>query len=118
MGPYVSCQNVSTISQVADHIDYIRGKCGDGCVGIGADHGGVSTLTTGLENVSRYPYLIAELITRGYTNEQVTKVIGGNLMRVLQNVELVASSLSSKNPEEHTIYPNNLPLEKICRTQN
>lgn len=116
--PYVSCRNESTISELADHIDYIRSICGDGCVGIGADYDGVSTLTLGLENVSKYPYLIAELVERKYSVEQIVKVIGGNVFRVLQEVENVATALNEKPPLEYTIYPHDSDIQDICRTNN
>ena len=51
-----------------------RSICGEGCVGIGADFDGISIYTTGLENVSKYPYLFAELISRGYSNDSLAKV--------------------------------------------
>lgn len=97
---------------------FIRSICGDGCVGIGADYDGVSTLTLGLENVSKYPYLIAELVERQYSVEQIVKVIGGNVFRVLQEVENVATALNEKPPLEYTIYPHDSDIQDICRTNN
>ena len=75
-------------------------------------------MTIGLENVSKYPYLIAELVDREYTPEQITKVIGGNIFRAFQQVEDVANALVHETPRENTIYPDDLILEDICRTNN
>jgi membrane dipeptidase len=116
--PFVTCTNISTTSDVADQIDYIRSVCGDNCVGVGADYDGATDLPIGLENVSRYPYLIAELVRRNYTPEQITKVMGGNIRRVLQEVENVANSLKSEMPLETVIYPSNTALERVCRTSD
>src|SRR4029077_10000541 len=67
-----------TLSQVADHIDHIVKVSGIDHVGYGADFGSLSNHPKGLEDVSRYPYLTAELLRRGYTDEQVKKIIGGD----------------------------------------
>ena len=76
-----------TLAQVADHIDHIVKVAGIDHVGYGADFGSLSNHPKGLEDVSRYPYLTAELLRRGYTDEQAKKVIGGNLLRVMRQVE-------------------------------
>jgi len=76
-----------TLAQVADHIDHIVKVSGIDHVGYGADFGSLSNHPKGLEDVSRYPYLTAELLRRGYTDEQVKKIIGGNVLRVMRQVE-------------------------------
>jgi membrane dipeptidase len=82
-----------TLAQVADHIDHIVKVAGIDHVGYGADFGSLSNHPTGLEDVSRYPYLTAELLRRGYTDSQVKNVIGGNFLRVMGQVERVSSRL-------------------------
>jgi membrane dipeptidase len=82
-----------TLAQVADHIDHIAKVAGIDHVGYGADFGSLSNHPMGLEDVSRYPYLTAELLRRGYTDSQVKNVIGGNFLRVMGQVEQVSSRL-------------------------
>ena len=82
-----------TLAQVADHIDHIVKVAGIDHVGYGADFGSLTNHPKGLEDVSRYPYLTAELLRRGYTDEQAKKVIGGNFLRVMERVEQVSSRL-------------------------
>jgi membrane dipeptidase len=59
-------------------------------VGLGSDYDGVSTLPIQLEDVSRYPLITQGLLDRGYTEEQILKILGGNLIRVLTTAERVA----------------------------
>jgi membrane dipeptidase len=82
-----------TLEQVADHIDHIVKVAGIDHVGYGADFGSITTHPKGLEDVSRYPYLTAELLRRGYTDTQVKKIIGGNMLRVMREVEQAAKRL-------------------------
>jgi len=82
-----------TLSEVADHIDHLVRVAGIDHVGYGADFGQLTNHPRGLEDVSRYPYLTAELLRRGYTAGQVGKIIGGNMLRVMRQVEQVASRL-------------------------
>jgi len=79
-----------TVADVADHIDHVVKLVGIDYVGIGSDYEGVGTLPVGLENVSRYPNLIEELLKRGYTDEMIGKICSGNLLRVWSAVERVA----------------------------
>ena len=83
-------QPKSTLSQVADHIDYIRKVAGIDHVGIGGDFGGVDELPVGLENVSTYPALFAELVRRGYSKADLAKIAQGNVLRVMRAVEKAA----------------------------
>jgi membrane dipeptidase len=82
-----------TLAQVADHIDHIVKVAGIDHVGYGADFGSLSNHPKGLEDVSRYPYLTAELLRRGYTDEQARKIVGGNFLRVMRRVEQVSARL-------------------------
>lgn len=80
----------ATIAQVADHIDHIRKVAGIDHIGVGGDFGGVDTLPEGLENVSKYPALFAELLRRGYTEADLAKIAQGNVLRVMRAVEAAA----------------------------
>jgi len=92
-----------TISDVADHIDHIRQAAGIDHIGIGADYydvGGES-MAQGLEDVTRYPYLFAELLQRKYSDEDVLKIAGRNHLRAMRQMENVASQLQkSETPLE------------------
>lgn len=72
------------VSAVADHIDYIVKMVGDDHVGIGADYDGIGYVPQGLEDVTKYPNLTAELKRRGYSNSSIRKILGGNVLRVLK----------------------------------
>ena len=74
----------TTIGQVADHIDHLRAVMGVDHVGIGSDFDGGELLPDGLEDVSGFPRLLAELLRRGYTDDDVRKVAGGNVLRVMR----------------------------------
>ena len=81
------------LARVADHIDHVVGLVGIDHVGIGSDYDGVRTLPEGLGDVSRYPALVEELLRRGYSEDDVRKILSGNLMRVWRRVEAVAAEL-------------------------
>ncbi len=88
-----------TVVDVADHIDHVKKLVGVNHIGIGSDYDGVSgELPSGLNDVSMYPNLIYELLKRGYTDNDVRKICGGNLMRVWASVEKVAMQLQTKQP--------------------
>jgi membrane dipeptidase len=92
---------VVTVSQVADHVDHIRMKAGIDHVGLGSDYDGVRSLPEGLEDVSGFPLLLAELLRRGYSREDVAKVAGLNILRVMSDVERVAAKLQEvEDPAE------------------
>ncbi len=82
-----------TLGEVADHIDYLVKTAGIDHVGYGADFGSITNHPKGLEDVSRYPYLTAELLRRGYTDAQVRKIVGENMLRVMREVEQAAVRL-------------------------
>ncbi len=76
--------NVGTI---ADHIDHVVGVAGIDHVGLGSDFDGIPMAPEGMEDVSKYPALTVELLRRGYSEEDVRKVLGANFLRVLREVE-------------------------------
>ncbi|XP_059008818.1 dipeptidase 1 isoform X2 [Mustela lutreola] len=109
---YVSCQQQATLSQVADHLDHIKKVAGAGAVGFGGDYDGVSRLPSGLEDVSKYPDLVAELLRRRWTEAEVRGALANNLLRVFEAVEQVSDHAGT--PEEVPI-----PLGELqgsCRT--
>jgi membrane dipeptidase len=87
----------STLEQVADHIDYIRDKIGVDHIGIGGDYDGIPTLPLGLEDVTTYPDLFAELLRRGYSEEDLRKIAGLNMIRVMRDAEAVSERLRPEN---------------------
>ena len=73
-------------------------------VGLGSDFDGITSVPVGLEDVSTYPALIVELLKRGYTDDDVKKILGLNLLRVMRQVERVAAELHGKRgPSTATI---------------
>jgi membrane dipeptidase len=80
----------ATLAQVADHIEHVRDVAGIEHVGIGGDYDGVDSLPAGLEDVSRYPALFAELADRGWSAADRAALAGGNLLRVLRAAEAYA----------------------------
>jgi len=94
----------SLLTEAADHIDHIRKVAGIDHIGLGGDFDGITEVVQGLEDVSKYPDLTAELLKRGYSDADVKKIIGQNVMRVLRQVEKVAASLQkSRQPSTATI---------------
>jgi len=83
----------ATLAQVADQVDYIRRIAGIDCVGLGSDFDGITEVPVGVEDVSKFPDLIAELLRRGWTEADVKKVAGLNTLRVLRDAERVAKEL-------------------------
>jgi membrane dipeptidase len=89
-GPYP----YATLSQVLDHFDHAVRITSVDNVGIGSDYDGVGdSLPIGLKDVSTYPNLVGGLLERGYSEDDVRKVLGGNLLRVWREVERVADTL-------------------------
>ncbi|KAJ9243870.1 hypothetical protein DTO169E5_2212 [Paecilomyces variotii] len=86
----------ATLEHVADHIIYIGELVGYDYVGLGSDFDGILTTPTGLEDVSKFPKLIAELLRRGVSDEDAVKIAGGNLLRVWKEVDDVALELHAQ----------------------
>jgi membrane dipeptidase len=83
---------------VADHIDHIRKVAGIDHIGLGGDFDGIESVVQGLEDVSKYPDLTAELLRRGYGDEDIRKILGKNILRVMRKAESVAKSLAATPP--------------------
>ncbi|XP_023856954.1 dipeptidase 1 [Salvelinus sp. IW2-2015] len=111
---YVTCSNTANLSQVADHFDHIKNVAGHSIIGFGGDYDGVGRVPGGLEDVSKYPALVAELLRRGWTDAEVKAALGDNLLRVFREVERVRDSLNDTTPDDLPI-----PYEEVkndCRT--
>ncbi|XP_032925993.1 dipeptidase 1-like [Catharus ustulatus] len=111
---YVTCSNKANLSNVADHLDYVKKVAGAKTVGFGGDYDGVTGLPTGLEDVSKYPALVAELLARNWTEEEVKGALAENLLRVFRQVERVKTDLQNTAPYESPIALEE--LEGSCRT--
>ena len=85
----------ATLMQVADHIDHIRKTAGIDHIGLGGDFDGITSVVQGLEDVSTYPALIAELLKRGYGDEDIKKIAGRNLLRVFRGAEAVGGKIGT-----------------------
>jgi membrane dipeptidase len=82
----------ATLAQVADHVEHVRKVAGVEHVGLGGDFDGTPDVTVGLEDVSAYPALFAELLARGWTESDCAGLAGGNLLRALRAAESYAAS--------------------------
>jgi len=90
----------ATLSQLVDHFDHVIALVGIARVGIGSDFDGVGdSLPEGIKDVSHYPALIEEFLRRGYTQEAIEAILGGNLMRVWRAVEEAAAAQPQPGPE-------------------
>ncbi|CAN5342842.1 dipeptidase [soil metagenome] len=95
---------VVTLAMVADHIDHIAKVAGVDHVGIGSDFDGLGNeLPQGLENVDTYPALLAEMMRRGWSDADVAKLAGGNVLRVMERAEAVALAMKGELPATATV---------------
>jgi membrane dipeptidase len=93
-----------TLSMVADHIEHIRRVAGIDNVGIGSDFDGIPNTPQGLDGVDKFPALLKELARRGWTDEELGKVAGGNMLRVMREAAAVAKRLqATESPASITI---------------
>jgi membrane dipeptidase len=86
----------ATLAQVADHVDHVAKVAGYDHVGIGSDFYGGGPMPEGLEDVSRFPYLFAELVRRGWTDENLGKLASGNIVRTLRGAEAAAARIQKE----------------------
>jgi len=93
----------ATVSEVADHVDHAAKIAGHDHVGIGADLDGIDTTPDGLSSVADYPNLFAELIRRGWSDQDLAKLAGGNVLRVMRRAEAVAASMKDVPPAMETL---------------
>ena len=83
---------------VADHIDHIARRAGHDHVGLGGDFDGIPYTPTGLEGVETYPLLFAELIRRGWSDTNLAKLAGGNVLRALRGAEATSRAMRGVTP--------------------
>ena len=86
----------ATVADAADHIDHIKKVAGIDHIGLGGDYDGITSVPEGLEDVSKYPELTAELLRRGYKDEEVKKVLGLNILRVMRAAEGASAKLQKE----------------------
>jgi membrane dipeptidase len=86
---------VTTLAQVADHIEYLRKVAGVDHIGIGSDFDGIPDAPVGLEGVDRYPALFAELMRRGWSDADIAKLAGENLLRAMAAAEQISGKLGN-----------------------
>ena len=86
----------ATLSDVADHIEHVIRVAGPDHVGLGSDFDGIESVPDGLESVAAYPALLAELARRGHSDDQLRKLVGLNILRVMRQAEAVAARLQKE----------------------
>jgi membrane dipeptidase len=86
----------ATIADAADHVDHIRKVAGIDHIGLGGDYDGITSAPEGMEDVSTYPALTAELLRRGYNDDDIRKINGLNVLRVMREAERVAKKLQAE----------------------
>ncbi|XP_060693658.1 dipeptidase 1-like isoform X1 [Hemiscyllium ocellatum] len=112
---FISCNGTATLPQVADHLDHIRNVAGADHVGIGSDFDGFDRGPIGLEDVSKYPALIAELLQRNWTDKDIKKLLGLNFLRVFEKAEEVSRQLQKTSmPSTYVIDQDK--VQSPCRT--
>jgi membrane dipeptidase len=95
---FIGHAGTATLADVADHIDHARRVTGVDHVGLGGDFEGSPRAVAGLEDVSTYPALLAELSRRGWSREELAKLAGGNFLRVLRQAQEVSIRLLREQP--------------------
>ncbi len=93
----------AVLAEAADHIDHIRKVAGIDHIGLGGDFDGIDSVVQGLEDVSTYPALTAELLRRGYKDDEIKKIIGQNVLRVMRAAEKVAKKLQAERGPSTTL---------------
>jgi len=104
----------ATLAQVADHADHIRAVAGIDHVGLGSDFDGIPAGPDGLDGVDKFPALLVELMRRGWSDADIEKIAGGNMLRVMAEAEKVAARLrATQDPAEAVFTP--LPAGAAAR---
>jgi membrane dipeptidase len=93
----------ATLSQVADHAEHIRSVAGIDHVGLGSDFDGISNTPTGLDGVDKFPALLAELMRRGWSDADIAKIAGENVLRVMEQTEKVAARLRTERAASEVV---------------
>jgi membrane dipeptidase len=85
-----------TVADVANHIEHVAKVAGYDHIGIGGDFDGIDSTPADLKGVQDYPNLFAELIRRGWSDQNLAKLAGGNILRVMRQAEAVAKSMKGE----------------------
>ncbi|KAF8995477.1 membrane dipeptidase-domain-containing protein [Cyathus striatus] len=112
---FIAPPGKATVETVANHIDHVAHIAGRKHVGLGSDFDGIGDVPVGLEDVSKYPALIAELYRRGWNKYEIAGLTGANLLRVFEGAEKVAKELQSRGiPPVTDIYHKrpDLPVQR------
>ncbi|KAJ2916290.1 hypothetical protein MD484_g4099, partial [Candolleomyces efflorescens] len=108
---FVAEPGKADVKAVADHVEHIANVTSKLHVGIGSDFDGIKDVPAGLEDVSKYPALIAELYRRGWTKYELGGLTGGNLLRVLRKAEQIAHELQAAGtPPKFDVYDKRVDL--------
>ena len=89
---------VATIDDVVAHIQHVRDVAGVDHVGLGGDFDGVDSLPEGVDGVDKYPAILAELMRRGWSEADIRKLAGENVLRVMRGAEAVVASMADQRP--------------------
>ncbi|MEQ1857419.1 MAG: dipeptidase [Longimicrobiales bacterium] len=101
---FLTSREVATIATVADHIEHVAAIAGVDHVGLGSDFDGIPRVPVGLEDVSKFPELLAELVRRGWSESDLAKLAGENILRVMREAEAVARRLQRERaPSTRTL---------------
>ncbi|XP_042218397.1 dipeptidase 1-like [Homarus americanus] len=112
---FLTCNDSASVHDVVRHINHIREVAGLDHVGVGGDFDGINKTPQGLEDVSKYPLLLAEVLKDPrWSEDDVAKLAGGNFLRVLQRAEEVREELRSTPPYEDHIHPDHLAGRRSC----
>jgi membrane dipeptidase len=96
-----------TVADVADHIEHVRQVAGVDHVGLGSDFDGIPEAPAGLDGPDKFPALLVELARRGWSDDDLAKVAGGNVLRALEQAETVGARLRASRP------PSSATIEKL-----
>lgn len=111
---YVTDGTPATVADVADHVDHVRDRVGTAHIGIGADYDGITETPRGLEDVSTYPALFAELIRRGYEDEELRHIAGRNVLRAMRGVENVSARLRKEREASDAKFEDFAPAAPVA----
>lgn len=117
---FIKCDGTNgsvTVEHVIDHFDYVKEKIGVDYIGVGSDYDGVNSVPSGLDDVSYFPNMFARMLERGWSESDLIKIAGENLLRVFSEVEKYSKSVSNQEPINDLIPQEDLGEQyKNCRT--